>query len=199
MQKVVPFLFLFISFQTFAQVNIKWGQKIITRDGTKLSGTIYLPENQNDKLPVIFTFTPYNSDSYHDRGMFFAKNGYVFASVDVRGRGNSEGKFEPFAHEAQDGFDVTEWMAQQSFCNGKVGMWGGSYSGWNQWAVAKEFPPHLTTIVPAASVYPGLDFPNPNNIFLSYTMNWLTLVSGLTQNANLIADNSMNLMMLLRP
>jgi uncharacterized protein len=190
MQKIALFCFIFISFQTLAQVNIKWGQKVITRDGTKLSATIYLPENQNDKLPVIFTFTPYNSDSYHDRGMFFAKNGYVFASVDVRGRGNSEGKFEPFAHEAKDGFDVTEWLAQQNFCNGKVAMWGGSYSGWNQWAVAKEFPPHLTTIVPAASVFPGLDFPNPNNIFLSYTMNWLTLVSGLTQNANLIADNS---------
>ena len=79
MQKIVSFFFLFLSFQTIAQVNIKWGQKITTRDGTKLSATIYFPDSQIDKLPVIFTFTPYIADSYHDRAMFFAKNGYVFA------------------------------------------------------------------------------------------------------------------------
>src|SRR6185295_5443832 len=111
---------------------------------------------QTDPLPVIFTLTPYIADSYHDRAMFFARNGYVFALVDVRGRGSSEGTFDPFAQEARDGYDVVEWLARQPFGNGKVAMWGGSYAGYDQWATAKELPPHLATIVPAASAHPGV-------------------------------------------
>jgi len=65
----------------------------------------------------------------------------VFALVDVRGRGNSGGEFEPFTNEPRDGHDVAEWLAKQPFCDGKVAMWGGSYAGFDQWATVKEFPP----------------------------------------------------------
>jgi putative CocE/NonD family hydrolase len=68
-------------------------------------------------------------------------------------------------------------------------MWGGSYAGFNQWATAKEFPPHLATIVPAASAHVGIDFPFPNNIGLSYDVQWLTFVSGRTGQANLFGDS----------
>src|SRR2546429_8742083 len=56
----------------------------------------------------------YIGDSYTDRALYFAKHGYVYALVDVRGRGNSGGEFEPFANESRDGYDVVEWFAKRS-------------------------------------------------------------------------------------
>jgi len=171
--------------------NLHWGIKIPLRDKVELNATLYLPKTPDGalpKTPVIFTLTPYISDTYHARGAYFASHGYVFALVDVRGRGNSAGEFEPFANEPRDGHDVVEWLAKQPFCDGKVAMWGGSYAGFDQWATAKEFPPHLATIVPAAAAHPGLDFPSSNNIGMSYDMQWLTLTSGRTAQNNLFAD-----------
>jgi hypothetical protein len=164
-------------------VDMTWGVKIPLRDGVHLNATVYQPHNQKEPLPLIFTFTPYIGDSYTDRAMYFASKGYVYALVDVRGRGNSEGAFEPFANEGKDGYDATEWFAKQSYCNGKVAMWGGSYAGFDQWTVAKEFPPHLATIVPAAAAHPGVDFPFQYNIFYPYDMQWLTFTSGHTGNS----------------
>jgi len=112
-----------------------------------------------------------------------------FALVDVRGRGNSGGDFEPFANEARDGHDVVEWFAKQPFCDGKVAMWGGSYAGFDQWATAKELPPHLATIVPAAAAHPGLDFPFTNNVGIPYDMQWFTSTSGRASQQNLFADS----------
>src|SRR5437588_7138968 len=169
-------------------VDLIWGVKIPMRDGLKLNATVFKPKNQTAPLPLIFTFTPYMSDSYEDRAVYFARNGYVFALVDVRGRGNSEGRFEPFANEGRDGHDVVEWLARQPWCNGKVGMWGGSYAGFDQWSTLKEFPPHLATIVPAAAAHPGVDFPFQFNIFTPYDMQWLSFTSGVTGNENLFGS-----------
>ena len=149
--------------QAPADYDLRWGVKIPMRDKVELNATLYLPKTPDGsppKTPVIFTLTPYISDTYHARGAYFAPHGYVFALVDVRGRGNSGGEFEPFANEPRDGHDVVEWLAKQPFCDGKVAMWGGSYAGFDQWATAKEFPPHLMTIVPAAAAHPGLDYPS---------------------------------------
>jgi len=164
------------------EVDMTWGVKIPMRDGVRLNATVYQPHGEKDALPLIFTFTPYIGDSYTDRAMYFAGHGFVYVLVDVRGRGNSEGEFEPFANEGRDGFDAVEWFAKQSYCNGKVAMWGGSYAGFDQWTVAKEFPAHLATIVPAASAHPGVDFPFQYNIFYPYDMQWLTFTSGRTGN-----------------
>ncbi len=161
------------------------------RDKVELNATIYLPENSGangTRSPVIFTLTPYISDSYHARAAYFASHGYVFALVDVRGRGNSAGEFEPFANEPRDGHEVVEWLAQQPFCNGKVTMWGGSYAGFDQWATAKEFPPHLSTIVPVASAHPPLDYPSFNNVGETYDVRWFTFTSGRAGQANLFGD-----------
>ena len=99
------------------------------RDKVELNATLYLPRTKDgtiSRTPVTFTLTPYISDTYHARAAYFASHGYAFALVDVRGRGNSSGEFEPFAQEPHDGHDVVEWPAQQPFCDGKVAMWGGS-------------------------------------------------------------------------
>jgi len=193
---VSAFAFLFLN-QGYGQapgtpksVSIQWGVKIAVRDGVKLNGTLYKPADVQEPLPVIFTSTPYIADTYHERGMYFARNGYIFLGIDVRGRGNSEGAFEPFVNEGRDGHDVVEWLARQPWCNGKVTMWGGSYAGFDQWSVLKEFPSHLATIVPAAAAHPGVDFPFNSNIFAPYIIQWLTYTSGLTPNLKLFNEST---------
>ncbi|MES2452404.1 MAG: CocE/NonD family hydrolase [Pseudomonadota bacterium] len=169
-------------------VDFKWDVKIPMRDGVNLSATLYRPNPLAGPLPCVFTLTPYIGQTYHERGMYFASHGYVFLTVDVRGRGNSEGKFEPLVRESQDGPDIVEWLAKQSYCNGKVAMWGGSYAGNDQWMTAKERPAHLATIIPAASPRLGVDFPSRNNIFYAYNLQWLTLTAGRTPQDNIFDD-----------
>jgi uncharacterized protein len=173
-----------------APVDLEWGVKIPLRDGIQVNATVFRPAGQREPLPVIFTLTPYTADSYLERALYFARNGYVFALVDVRGRGNSEGTFEPFVNEGHDGHDIVEWLAGQPWSNGKITMWGGSYAGHNQWATLGEKPPHLATIVPVASPYPAIDFPMVRNIFISYDMQWLTFTSGVLANGNLFNEGS---------
>jgi len=173
-----------------AKVNWRWDVKIPLRDGVHLSAIAYLPSGQQSPRPCVFTLTPYIAQSYHDRGMYFASHGYPFLSVDVRGRGNSEGEFHPLIQEAQDGYDVVEWLAKQPYCNGKVTMWGGSYAGYDQWATAKERPPHLATIVPVAAPTAGVDFPARNNIFSTYIEQWLTFTRGNASQLNVFADQA---------
>jgi alpha/beta superfamily hydrolase len=69
--------------------------------------------------------TPYVSDSYHSVASYFAQRGYGFLLVDCRGRGNSEGSFEPFINDANDAYDVVEWTAGQDFSNGRDYSGGG--------------------------------------------------------------------------
>ncbi len=89
-----------------------------------------------------------------------------------------------------DGYDVVEWLVRQLFCDGRLGMWGGSYAGFDQWAAAKELPPHLFTIVPAAAAHPGLDAPYYNNIGQPYFVQWLTLTNGRAAQDRLLDDSS---------
>jgi putative CocE/NonD family hydrolase len=170
-------------------IEFTWGVRIPMRDGVHLNATVYRPKN-NDPVPAIFTLTPYISDTYHPRAYYFARHGYAFLLVDCRGRGNSEGHFEPCVNEGRDGYDVVEWLAQQPWCDGSVTMWGGSYAGFDQWMALKEFPPHMKTIVPAASAHAGVDIPFFKNIFYSYEMQWQTFTSGVTPNANLFGEAS---------
>jgi len=171
--------------KTHKDIDLIWGLKIPMRDGVKLNGTVYKPKKMDAPLPAILALTPYISDNFHDRAYYFSQNEYVFVIVDSRGRGNSQGKFDPLMQEAKDGYDAVEWSANQLWCNGKVAMWGGSYMGYDQWATLKECPPHLKTIVPAAACFAGVDFPFWKNIVYSYNIQWMTLTSGVTDNSKL--------------
>jgi hypothetical protein len=200
LRRAVSFVLLLLAFAAVAtaappakkepDVDLQWGVRIPMRDGVELAATVYRPGGQKDPLPVVFTLTPYIADGLHPRAMYFARHGYVYVLVDTRGRGSSGGTFDPFAQEARDGYDIVEWLARQSWSNGKVAMWGGSYVGYDQWATAKERPPHLTTIVPVASVHPGIDYPSPRNIFYSYDIQWLTYTSAKTGNIRLFGESS---------
>jgi putative CocE/NonD family hydrolase len=144
------------------------------RDGAHLVATVYKPSKMERPLPVIFMLDPYGAGRYGEEGRWYAARGYVFAHVDVRGCGDSPGTFRPFETEARDGYDTAEWLARQPYSKGKIGMFGGSYQGWVQWAVLKEFPPHLKTIIPGVSTLPGKEgIPKNRNIYLPYVMSWL--------------------------
>jgi hypothetical protein len=161
--------------------------EIPTRDGTRLHARIWRPVAA-DSVPAIVSLTPYTTDDTHSRARFFAEHGYAYVNVDVRGRGGSEGTFWPFAHDGRDGHDAVQWAAQQPWCDGRVGMRGGSYRGTAQWQTLAERPEALETIVPTAAAYPGWDFPNPDGIFLSYAARWLALTSGRASQGALFGD-----------
>ena len=171
-------------------IEMLFGVKLPMRDGVSLTATLFKPREMPQPLPVVFTLTPYNTDTYYARAAYFARHGYVFALVDVRGRGNSEGSFMPFENEARDGHDVVESLARLPLSNGKVAMWGGSYAGFDQWSTAKELPEHLATIVPAAAAAAGVDFPFFKNVAMPYLMQWATLTGGRTANFNQFGDAS---------
>jgi uncharacterized protein len=168
--------------------RFQWNLRVPLRDGVKLHASLYSPRDAKGPTPCIFTLTPYTTQSYHDRGSAYASHGLSYLVVDSRGRGDSEGQFQPFLQEARDGYDIVEWLARQGFCNGKVAMSGGSYTGYDQWATAKEFPPHLATIVPTAAPFAGVDFPMRGGNFYPFLVQWLTLVGGHTLQGNVVGD-----------
>src|SRR5262249_12116616 len=108
--------------------------------------------------------------------------------IDVRGRGNSGGTFEPFANDARDGYDIVEWLAKQPRWNGKGGEWGGSFSGFVQWQKIKGRPAHILAVVTSGPAYPGVMCPFQYNIFAPYDMQCLSFTSGLTGNGNLFGS-----------
>lgn len=196
MKRVLIVLFcIFMSFvfpreakSEYKEIDILLHQKVKMDDGICLSANIFKPAEMKEPLPAIFTFTPYVSDEGQERGSFFAQNGYVYVHVDVRGRGNSEGEFLPIEKDGPDGAQVVQWIAKQPWCNGKVGMRGGSYRGMVQWQVLKHFPAALKTIVPTAAPCPGIDAPMFNNIFFSEFIPWLAFTKGKTKNIDLVSD-----------
>lgn len=115
------------------------------RDGVKLAGNLYLPQGKGP-FPCIVTRTPYGKDEmYKDpRGAEgYQKAGYAFLVQDTRGKGHSEGFYQAFVNDRDDGYDTIEWMAKQSWCNGKVGITGGSAMGITGNLAAISNPPHL--------------------------------------------------------
>ena len=170
-------------------VRVQFGVKVPMRDGIHLNANLYMRGLPGKAGACVLIMTPYTADHFHDRCMRFAELGMTSIVADVRGRGDSEGVFRPFIQEARDGYDAVEWLAHQSYCNGKVAMAGGSYLGYCQWATAKEFPPHLAAIVPAASPYLGVDFPMRNNIFFPSVMRWLALTTGRALQMRAFSDS----------
>jgi putative CocE/NonD family hydrolase len=120
------------------------------RDGVRLATDLYFPPGWSDAgepLPVILARTPYNKNAQAEMALGAARRGYIFASQDVRGRYESEGEFYPFAHEGPDGYDAVEWLAEQPWCNGKIGTIGQSYVAAVQNALASLNPPHLAAMI----------------------------------------------------
>ncbi len=110
-----------------------WDARVPMRDGVNLSANVFFPEGDGP-FPVLLNRTPYIKDTAIriKRAAEFTRAGYVVVHMDVRGRGNSEGVFNPYFQEIEDGYDSLAWCGTQAWSNGKVGTYGGSYEGWTQ-------------------------------------------------------------------
>jgi uncharacterized protein len=123
------------------------------RDGVRLSANVFLPAVEG-RVPAILIRTPYGKgDILNGNWQAFVDHGYAVVVEDVRGRYESEGIFDSLHQEPADGDDTLNWIAAQSWSNGKVGMTGGSYLGIAQWKVALLNNPHLKAIFPVVSGY----------------------------------------------
>ena len=133
------------------------------RDGIITRADIYRPAGDGP-FPVLLQRTPYGKKgSSLDLALLAAERGYAVILQDTRGRWASEGQHYPFRDEFADGYDSVEWAGAQPWSNGNVGMFGGSYVSYTQWAAAVTKPPSLKAIFPSVSwgdtyadlVYPG--------------------------------------------
>ena len=131
------------------------------KDGVRLAVTLYMPAplKSGERFPALLEYLPYRKDddeAVRDFGthMYFARRGYVSARVDIRGFGASEGTppdREYSAREQQDAEAVIAWLAHQSWSNGKVGMLGISWGGFNSIQMALRKPPALKAILAVAA------------------------------------------------
>ncbi len=167
--------------------------RVPMRDGVELSADVYLPPEGDGPWPAILQRTPYDNtaDFWVDVALYMTQRGYAFVSQDVRGRCDSDGEWEPFVNEGPDGYDTIEWIADQSWSDGKVGMMGGSYGGLVQWLAAREQPPHLTALVSTAAAGRwGEELPYRFGTASSYWMFWLNLVGGRTLQQSILTNRT---------
>ena len=114
--------------------------KVPMRDGARLTANVYRPRAEG-RFPVILERTPYGRpDGKWDEARRYVAAGYAMVVEDCRGRGKSEGVWDPFRYDVEDGFDTQEWTGRQPWCNGQIGTAGGSYVGWTQWAAWRWTP-----------------------------------------------------------
>lgn len=153
------------------------------RDGVRLAADIVRPtlagELHDDQLPVLWTHTPYTRAVIDPEGRVemgpiegaermlpLVAHGYVVVVVDVRGGGasfgRSDGMFSPA--ESRDAYEVTEWLAEQPWSDGNIGMFGRSYLGITQYLCAAQQPPHLKAIFPEMAWWDAYDVIYPGGI-----------------------------------
>ena len=148
-----------------------------TKYGNTLTITIVRKKENKSPLPVILASNIYAGQFDSFFGKRAAIYNYVGAVVNTRGKRNSNDENNPFEYESQDIYEVIDWISKQPWCNGKVGMMGGSYLGFSQWAAVKKLHPALKTIVPQVAVGIGIDYPSQNNVFMSYMLRWIQYVT----------------------
>jgi putative CocE/NonD family hydrolase len=128
-------------------------------DGVRLAARIWLPEDaERDRVPALLEYIPYRKrDGTVVRDAlthpYFAAHGYAAVRVDMRGSGDSEGLlFDEYTKQEQDdAVAIIEWLAQQPWCSGSVGMMGISWGGFNSLQVAARRPPPLKAIITLCS------------------------------------------------
>ncbi len=160
------FLFVLSSSMVFAQQSTLEALKEIAvidqkvmmpmRDGIRLATDIYRPKG-DQKVPIIFSRTPYNFNSWGDgeertrtaaRAYEAVKRGYAYVVQNERGRYYSEGEWDILGLPLTDGYDAFSWMKSQPWSNGKIGLYGCSSTAEWQMAVAALDHPSLAAMVP---------------------------------------------------
>jgi uncharacterized protein len=144
-------------------------------DGGTIALDIIRRRDVTTPQPVILMYSIYPGDEYRaDKDA--AQHGYVGIIANTRGKRLSPDQPEPFEHDAKDAYYIIDWISKQPWCNGKVGMYGGSYLGFAQWSAVKYLHPALKTIVPQVAVGVGVDYPALNGVFMSYMLQWIHYV-----------------------
>ena len=125
------------------------------RDGVRLSTDIYVPKTDK-KVPIIFSRTPYNFNSWgdgeektrtHERAYEALKRGYAYIIQNERGRYFSEGKWDILGTPLTDGYDAFSWMSKQPWSNGKIGTLGcSSTAEWQMAVAALDHPSHAAMV-----------------------------------------------------
>jgi uncharacterized protein len=146
---------------------------IPTRSGIDISAIIVRKKTNTTPVPAVLFYTTY----YQGAGdAIFGKKpadrDYVGIVAYARGINTNLAHYKPFENEGTDVYDIIDWISKQHWCNGSVGMYSGSYTGYAQWATVKNVHPALKTIVPQVAVMPGFDFPMENNVPLSHILGW---------------------------
>lgn len=132
-------------------VVVERDRSVEMADGVALATDVYRPDDDAEH-PVLVHRNPYDkSNAKSVGGLVFnplnaVEAGFVVVVQDVRGRFGSEGKWEPFEHEREDGYETVEWAARQPWSDGHVGIYGASYHGVTALQAAAADPPHLDAV-----------------------------------------------------
>ena len=163
------------------------------RDGVSLCSDVYLPKDDG-KYPTILTRRPYGKSEWGGsepvKGRFWARKGYAYVAQDVRGKFKSEGVWNPFVNEVDDGYDTVDWISKQPWCNGRVGVWGYSYMGYTTLAAAVSAHPSLVCAAPgmtATDIY-GVWMYKCGAFNLSTMGSWLIGEEGGREQNDLLLD-----------
>ena len=175
---------------------VRDSQYLTMRDGVRIAIDVLRPARggkpAEEKLPVIWSHTRYRRATLRDGKIYsvidspvyqsFISHGYILANADVRGSGASfgtwKGIFTP--KESRDAYEITEWLASQPWCDGNVGMLGGSYLGITQLMAASTRPPHLKALFPIVALFDlyGIVFHN-GVLFDDFIRTWSDLTDEL--------------------
>ena len=109
-------------------------------DGAVLLADRWYPTKDPGSRPTVLIRTPYGRRTMGPLGRLYAERGYQTVIQSCRATFGSEGEWEPLRHEQADGHATLEWVASQPWFDGRLVMWGGSYLGVTQWAVAEDAP-----------------------------------------------------------
>ncbi len=148
---------------------VRSSRYLTMRDGVRIAIDIIRPARggqvTEERLPVIWSHTRYRR-AFEQNGRIISsgdsplmqmllRHGYVIAAADVRGSGASFGRWEGIftGQESQDAREITEWLAAQPWCDGNVGMSGGSYLGVTQLMAAGTRPESLKAIFPIVALF----------------------------------------------
>lgn len=149
-------------------------------DGARISAMVVRPAAAKDPLPTLLGFTIYaNPDWLLADAKTVAAHGYVGVVAVTRGKslsgdGNAAPTeaIMPFERDGADAAATIGWIAQQPWSDGRVGMYGGSYNSFTQWAAAKHRPPALKALMTSASAAPGIDTPMQGNVLMNFMYPW---------------------------
>lgn len=162
---------------------------IKTPSGSILSAVVVRKSETEKPLPTALMFFIYaNTARSIQEATYAADRGYVGIVADTRGKRLSPDTVKPYENEVDDVNAVIDWIVAQPWSNGEVGMYGGSYSGFAQWAALKNPHPALKTIVPYVAAIPGQGLPMENNVFLNANYQWAFHVTN-----NKYVDDSVNI------